>query len=43
LLESARRIASKEIDVEAWVGPQNVFEILGNGNNAGSCGNCAGH
>jgi radical SAM protein with 4Fe4S-binding SPASM domain len=43
LLESARRIAGKEIDVEAWVGPQNVFEILSNGHNAGNCGNCAGH
>ena len=28
LLESAGRIASKEINVEAWVGRQNFFEIL---------------
>ena len=43
VLESARRIASKEIDVESWTGPQQVFQILNNGDVAGGCGNCAGH
>jgi radical SAM protein with 4Fe4S-binding SPASM domain len=40
LLESARRIASKEIDVESWTGPQQVFQILNNANLAGGCGSC---
>jgi radical SAM protein with 4Fe4S-binding SPASM domain len=44
LLESARRIASKEIDVESWVGPQQIFPILNNSSvTAGGCGNCGGH
>jgi len=43
LLESARRIASKEIDVEGWTGPQEVFQILNNANVAGGCGSCGGH
>ncbi len=43
LLESARRIASKEIDVESWTGPQEVFQILNNANVAGGCGSCGGH
>jgi len=43
VLESARRIASKEIDVESWTGPQQVFQILNNGNVAGGCGSCARH
>ena len=30
LMESARRIASKEIDVESWVGPQQILPILNN-------------
>jgi radical SAM protein with 4Fe4S-binding SPASM domain len=42
LLESARRITSKEIDVGSWVGPQQVFQILSNVNVAGGCGSC-GH
>ena len=41
LLESARRIVSKEIDVETWVGPQQIFPILNNTNvAAGGCGSC---
>src|ERR1700678_117592 len=40
LLESARRIASKEIDVEGWTGPQQVFQILNTVNVAGGCGSC---
>jgi radical SAM protein with 4Fe4S-binding SPASM domain len=43
MLESARRIASKEIDVESWTRPQQIFQILNNGNGAGGCGSCAGH
>jgi hypothetical protein len=44
VLESARRIRSKEIDVENWVGPQQVFQILnGAATGAGGCGGCGGH
>jgi len=43
LLESARRIANKEIDVESWVGPQRVFQILNNESAAGGCGSCGAH
>jgi radical SAM protein with 4Fe4S-binding SPASM domain len=45
LLESARRIADKEIDVESWVGPQQVFSILNNSSigAAGGCGGCGNH
>jgi radical SAM protein with 4Fe4S-binding SPASM domain len=42
--ESARRIRSKEIDVENWVGPQQIFPILNNPTiAAGGCGSCANH
>ncbi len=41
VLESARRIADKEIDVEAWVAPQ-LFPILNNSTAASGCGSC-GH
>jgi radical SAM protein with 4Fe4S-binding SPASM domain len=41
LLESARRIRCKEIDVESWVGPQQILPILKNPAVAvGSCGSC---
>ena len=44
LLESASRIANKEIDVESWVGPQHIFPILNNSNvAAGGCGSCGNH
>ena len=44
LLESARRIASKEIDVESWVGPQQILPILNNSSvAAGACGSCRSH
>ena len=44
LLESARRIANKEIDVESWVGPQQILPILNNASAvAGGCGNCGSH
>ena len=42
MMESARRIASKEIDVESWMGPQQILPILGNSSAASGCGNC-GH
>ena len=42
MMESARRIASKEIDVESWMGPQQLLPILGNSSAASGCGNC-GH
>jgi radical SAM protein with 4Fe4S-binding SPASM domain len=42
--ESARRIRSKEIDVESWVGPQQVLPILNNQSVAvGGCGSCGNH
>jgi radical SAM protein with 4Fe4S-binding SPASM domain len=44
LLESARRIASKEIDVESWIGPQQILPILNNASVAGGgCGSCGHH
>jgi hypothetical protein len=44
LLESARRIRSKEIDVGSWVGPQQILPILNNPTVAtGGCGNCRSH
>jgi radical SAM protein with 4Fe4S-binding SPASM domain len=44
VLESARRIATKEIDVESWVGPQQILPILNNSGVAtGGCGNCGSH
>ncbi len=44
VLESARRIQSKEIDVESWVGPQQILPILNNPSvSAGGCGSCGNH
>ena len=43
LLESARRIARKEIDVESWVGPQHILPVLNNSHAAGACGSCSSH
>jgi radical SAM protein with 4Fe4S-binding SPASM domain len=43
LLESSRRIVSKEIDVESWVGPQQILPILNNSHAAGGCGGCGNH
>jgi len=44
LLESARRIASKEIDVESWVGPNHLLPILNNPSVAAAgCGSCGNH
>ena len=43
MLESARRIANKEIDVESWAFPQQILPILNNpGVAAGGCGSCGG-
>jgi len=43
LLESARRIASKEINVESWTGPQQAFQILNNATVTPGCGSRTGH
>jgi hypothetical protein len=42
MMESARRIASREIDVESWVASQQLLPILGNSTAATGCGSC-GH
>jgi radical SAM protein with 4Fe4S-binding SPASM domain len=42
LLESARRIATREIDVESWTAPHQLLPILNNAS-AGGCGSCSGH
>jgi hypothetical protein len=38
--ESAVRIRSREIDVESWVGPQQILPILNNSHAIGGCGSC---
>jgi len=39
--DSARRIVNKEIDVESWVGPQQILPILNNPSaSVGGCGSC---
>jgi len=44
LRESARRIVNKEIDVDSWLGPQQVLPILNNQVTAAvGCGGCGGH
>ncbi len=43
LLESARRIQSKEIDVDSWTGTQQILPILNNGGATAGCGGCGGH
>ncbi|MGA2920935.1 MAG: radical SAM protein [Candidatus Sulfotelmatobacter sp.] len=43
VMESARRIRSKEIDVESWAGPQQIFQILNNQGSTTGCGSCGGH
>ena len=42
MMESARRIANHEIDVESWTAPQQLLPILSNSNAVSGCGNC-GH
>jgi radical SAM protein with 4Fe4S-binding SPASM domain len=44
LVESARRIRDKEIDIESWTGPQQPFPILNNTNTMSmGCGTCGHH
>jgi radical SAM protein with 4Fe4S-binding SPASM domain len=44
LIESARRIRSKEIDVESWAGPQQILPVLNHSSvSAGGCGSCGNH
>ena len=44
LMESARRIASREVDVDGWVGPQHILPILNNATVAAAgCGGCGSH
>jgi radical SAM protein with 4Fe4S-binding SPASM domain len=45
LVESARRIIHKEVDIESWTGPQQILPILNNaeGMTAGGCAGCSGH
>ena len=44
VMESARRIKSKEIDVETWSGPQQLLPILNNFRvDSGGCGSCGNH
>jgi radical SAM protein with 4Fe4S-binding SPASM domain len=44
VLESARRIRTREVDVETWAGPQQILPILNNGSiSAGGCGSCTNH
>ena len=41
LIESARRIVAKEVEVESWVGTQQILPILNNPSvAAGGCGSC---
>lgn len=40
LMESARRITTREIDVESWVDPQQVLPILNNIQVPQGCGSC---
>jgi radical SAM protein with 4Fe4S-binding SPASM domain len=42
MMESARRIANHEIDVESWAGSQQLLPILSNSHATSGCGNC-GH
>jgi radical SAM protein with 4Fe4S-binding SPASM domain len=44
MTESARRIMSREIDVEGWIGPGQILPILNNPSvTAGGCGSCGSH
>jgi hypothetical protein len=44
LIESARRISNKEIDVEGWAMPQQLLPVLNNpASVSGSCGSCGRH
>jgi radical SAM protein with 4Fe4S-binding SPASM domain len=41
MMESARRIANREIDVESWVGPQQLLPILRDSSAVSGCGHCS--
>jgi radical SAM protein with 4Fe4S-binding SPASM domain len=45
VIESARRIIHREVDVESWSGPRHVFPILNNAESmsAGGCASCGNH
>ena len=44
LMESARRIVNREVDVETWSGPHQILPILNApGITVGGCGNCGNH
>jgi radical SAM protein with 4Fe4S-binding SPASM domain len=43
VLESGRRVASKEVDVESWAGPQHMLPILNNVLEISGCGGCGCH
>jgi radical SAM protein with 4Fe4S-binding SPASM domain len=44
VVESGRRIATQEIDVESWAGPQHILPILNNASSAmAGCGSCGNH
>lgn len=43
LRESAKRIRTKEIDVESWVAPQQLLPVLSNAPVAAGCGRCGNH
>src|ERR1700723_2807741 len=44
VMESARRIVSKEVDVATWSGPQQILHVLNNaGVSVGGCGGCGNH
>jgi radical SAM protein with 4Fe4S-binding SPASM domain len=44
VVDSARRIRTKEVDVESWVGPHHILPILNNSaTTIGGCGNCGSH
>jgi radical SAM protein with 4Fe4S-binding SPASM domain len=42
VIDEARRIQTKEIDVECWAGPQQLLPVLNNAVAAG-CGGCGSH
>jgi radical SAM protein with 4Fe4S-binding SPASM domain len=43
LQDSAERIRSREIDVESWIGPQQLLPVLNNVQITGGCGRCGSH
>src|ERR1700685_128341 len=43
LMKSARRIQDREIDVEAWTGPHQLFQILKSTRAQGGCSSCNAH